>query len=241
MDTTEITSLTRTEATDALKLLESEQKILSLWDQLQELQLERALLEIQPTIPQTSVTSLSSDALEAELEAAEKALLEARTTYMLRNNITTNVLIADPILKSVHEASSANTIERRLLPLIHERDAVVLTHSHLTSKLRTLQHQYTTVEAEIMKLNSENQLLASQLFKLTDALKDQTVEELDDPQLTAELEGLDEAVKKARRRWRVMKSLVAGIVVGSGVEWSRRPELLELVLDDEDEGRAEAV
>jgi len=224
----------KTEATDAFKLSDAEREALLLWDQSQELQLERTLLEIQSGL---SVASLSSKDVEAELVTAEKAFLEARTTYMLRNNITTNVLIADPILKSVHEASSANSIERRLLPLIHERDAVVLAHSHLSSKLRALRHQYSGLEAEIMKLNGENQALASQLLKLTDALKDQTVEELDDPRLTAELEGLDETIKKARRRWRVMKSLVAGVVVGSGVEWSRRPELLELVLDDEDEGR----
>jgi predicted RNase H-like nuclease (RuvC/YqgF family) len=136
----------------------------------------------------------------------------------------------------VHEASSANAIERRLLPLIHERDAVALTHSHLSTKLHSLRHKYSTLEAEIAKLNDENKVLAAQLFEIADSLKDQTVEELDDPRLRAELEGLDEEIKKAKRRWRIMKSLVAGIVVGSGVEWSRRPELLELVLDNEDDG-----
>lgn len=232
----DISNLTHAPATDAFRLSEKEQKILSLWDQSQELRLERALLEVQPSISHAEVSRLSPDELNEKIEAAEQALLEARTTYMLRNNITRNVLVADPILKSIHEASSANAVERRLLPLIHERDAVSLTHSHLSTKLHSLQHKYSKLEAEIAELNAENKTLAAQLFEITDSLKDQTVEELDDPRLRAELEGLDQEIKKAKRRWRIMKSLVAGIVVGSGVEWSRRPELLELVLDSEDDG-----
>lgn len=236
MENNELDKLTQTPATDAFKLSEMEQKILSLWDQLQEQHLERALLVAQPSIPPSTVSTIPQDSLAAEKEAAEKALVEARTTYMLKNKITTNVLIADPILKSVHEASSATAIERRLLPLIHERDTVSLVHSHLTNQLHDKQHKFSLLEDQIAKLNAENQALAAQLFELTDAMKDQTVEELDDPSLKAELEGLDDEIKKARKRWRQMKCLVKGIIVGSGVQWARRPELLEVVLDDEGGG-----
>jgi regulator of replication initiation timing len=225
-------NITRTDSTDALRLSQKEQEVLSLWDQLEEQRLERALLTAQPP----SVSEAPQESLAAEVEVAEQALLEARTTYMLKNKITTNAIIADPILKSVHQAASATAIERRLLPLIQERDAVSLVHSHLSQQLRDLQHKFSQLEDQIAKLNGENQALAAELFQLTDALKDQTVEELDDPRLIAELDSLDEDIKRAKRRWRVMKSLVKGIIVGSGVEWARRPELLEVVLDDEGDG-----
>ena len=84
-------------------------------------------------------------------------------------------------------------------------------------------------------MNEENRVLAATLMEITDRMKDQTVDELDDTRLTARLEGLDDEIRSSRKRWRVMKSLVKGVVVGSGVEWAKRPDLLEVVLDDEDE------
>jgi predicted transcriptional regulator len=135
----------------------------------------------------------------------------------------------------VHDAATATTLERRLAPLIHERDVLALTDSYLRSKLAGLQQRFVELEAEVMKLNEENRVLAATLVEITDRMKDQTVDELDDTRLTARLEGLDDEIRSSRRRWRVMKSLVKGVVVGSGVEWAKRPDLLEVVLDDEDE------
>ena len=227
-----IANLTQTPSTDAFTFSDTEQTIISLWDQLQELQLERVLLQVQPTI---AIPTLSPSNLEADLLAAEQSLLEARATHLLQQKTTTNVLIADPILKAVHEAAATTSLERRLVPLIHERDVLALTDSHLGSRLAGLQHRFAALEAEVVKVNEENRALAATLVDITDRMKDQTVEELDDARLRARLEGLDEEIRSARRRWRIMKSLVKGIVVGSGAEWAKRPDLLEVVLDDEDE------
>ena len=135
----------------------------------------------------------------------------------------------------MHDAATVTALERRLVPLIHERDVLALTDSHLSSKLASLQQRFATLEAEVVKLNEENRVLAGTLVEITDRMKGQTVDELDDARLTARLEGLDDEIGSARRRWRVMKSLVKGVVVGSGVEWAKRPDLLEVALDDEDE------
>jgi hypothetical protein len=227
-----ISAFIHTPSTDGFGFSETEQTILSLWDQLQELELECALLQVQPTI---TIPTPTTPNLAPELAAAEQALLEARTTYTLQQKTTTNVLIADPILKAVHDATAATTLDRRLLPLIHERDILALTDSHLSSKLAGLQQRFVTLEAEVVKLNEENRALAATLVEMADRMKDQTVDELDDARLTEQLEGLDDEIRKAKKRWRVMKSLVKGVVVGSGVEWAKRPDLLEVVLDDEDE------
>jgi hypothetical protein len=232
MEHSPISTLTQTPSTDAFTFSETEQTILSLWDQLQELQLERALLQVQPDI---DIPAPTTPNLKPELAAAEQALLEARTTHTLQQKTTTNVLIADPILKAVHDAATATALERRLAPLIHERDVLALTDSYLSSKLAGLQQRFVELEAEVVKLNEENRVVAATLVEITDRMKDQTVEELDDTRLTARLEELDDEIRSSRRRWRIMKSLVKGVVVGSGVEWAKRPDLLEVVLDDEDE------
>jgi len=37
----------------------------------------------------------------------------------------------------------------------------------------------------------------------------------------------------AKKRWRIMKSVVAAIIAGSGVDWARNNDLRNLVLDEE--------
>ena len=57
---------------------------------------------------------------------------------------------------------------------------------------------------------------------------------LQNPQLRSRLEQLDEEAATARTRWRIIKSVVAGVVVGSGIDWAADETLLKLVIDDED-------
>ena len=56
-----------------------------------------------------------------------------------------------------------------------------------------------------------------------------------DPKLREGLEELEASAKASRQRWRVLKSLVSGVVVGSGADWARDEELRDMVLDSEDE------
>ena len=51
----------------------------------------------------------------------------------------------------------------------------------------------------------------------------------------ARLTGTEDEVKVAREKRRILKSVLASIIAGSGVDWTREEDLTNLVLDDEDE------
>lgn len=55
---------------------------------------------------------LSDDEVAQQLIAAEREAMEARASYLLRNKITDQVLITDPVIKAVHGGSSASYEER---------------------------------------------------------------------------------------------------------------------------------
>ncbi len=50
-------------------------------------------------------------------------------------------------------------------------------------------------------------------------------------------EKLEGDVSNARKEWRIWKSVVGGIIAGSGVDWAADAKLLEVVMDEEDEIR----
>lgn len=113
---------------DAIPFYEIEGQILGLWDQLNELRLEKALLEAQNSQPLgkdvrlgpkaladpllTVQQSLTDEELESQVKIAEKECLEARATYSLKQSVVEDVLIVDPILKAVHAGLKATPTER---------------------------------------------------------------------------------------------------------------------------------
>ncbi|KAF2429177.1 hypothetical protein EJ08DRAFT_718413 [Tothia fuscella] len=227
----DFSDLLQTPANDALGLTKEEQSILKLWDQEEEVRLEIHLLEAQKSY----LSRLSPSELQDHITAAERALLEARTSYILRNRIITNVLIADPILQAVHPGSTATELETRLLPLINERDVLAMVHNTLCTQLHDQRNRLASLERENKNAIAENKSLAGKMVRLAKGLKSEKVEEVKDAKLRAQLEKLDEEVRKNRREWRVLKSLAGSIVTGSGVNWAKDPKLLELVMDEEDE------
>lgn len=58
------------------------------------------------------VLSLSDDDLQEQLTAAEREAMEAKAEYELRNRITHNVLVTDPVLKAVHGADGTRFAEK---------------------------------------------------------------------------------------------------------------------------------
>jgi hypothetical protein len=136
------------------------------------------------------------------------------------------------LLKAVHAAPSATP---GLLPAITDRDILSMLHADLSSKLSAAHARTTAAEREIVSVNTQNQKLARAMVELAEHLKEESTEAIEDAAMRAKLEELDKQVSAARREWRTVKSLVAGIVAGSGVDWTGDPKLLELVIDDEDE------
>ena len=99
---------------DALPFYEAEGRLLALWDQLNELNLEIALLEAQTNPPADALEppNLNGETLITTLKEVEKECLEARVAYTLKQSVVESVLETHPILKAVHAGSNAKPTER---------------------------------------------------------------------------------------------------------------------------------
>ena len=116
------------ESGDAIPFYELEGHILELWDHLNDLMLEKALLEAQNALPpgdyfhqapkalayflSTAQPPLTDEELASQVTIAEKVCLEARSTYSLRQSVVEDILIIDPMLKAVHSGVKATPTER---------------------------------------------------------------------------------------------------------------------------------
>jgi hypothetical protein len=116
--------VTETEVDSSPLMTEQEKRILEVYDRLEELQLEIALLRARGILSK----GMHSDhiycyvflpfidepveATEEDIKLAEQDLLKAKALYQVRTNIVENVLVANPILKAVHAGSNASIIEQ---------------------------------------------------------------------------------------------------------------------------------
>ncbi|KAI8630564.1 centromere protein H (CENP-H)-domain-containing protein [Xylariaceae sp. FL1651] len=218
-----------TEAPTPLLLSNTERRVLELYDKLQQLQLEIALLNAQKDyVPDTTS--------ERTIEAAQKELLDSRARYMLRNEVVTSVLSANPILQAVHNGTKASPVERDLLPLLTTRDSTSSTLATQNTELHTLLTELTDVESRSLRLTRENVALAGRLLDLAKQTEQGKAEAFaEDSEHAAEIAELQAEVKAGRQRWRVLKGTASAIVAGSGVDWARDAELREIVLDPAEE------
>ena len=118
----EFASYANDDPSDTLLFYEAEGRLLSLWDQLNELKLEISLLEAQSNSPSPlpppphsedeAPNPHSEETLTAALKTAEKECLEARAAYTLKQSAIEDVLVTAPILKAVHSGSKATATER---------------------------------------------------------------------------------------------------------------------------------
>ncbi|CAG8973291.1 hypothetical protein HYALB_00000053 [Hymenoscyphus albidus] len=209
---------------------EQEQRVLDLYDRMEELQLEIALLKSQGTLSQGS--DEPDEVSEEDIKSAQQELLNAKTAYQLRNNIVESVLIANPILKAVHSGSNATIAEQDLLPLLEQRDQLSVALTALTAKVLSSKNELLKVETEHIRTARENVELTGKMVALA---KDANTHKRDDipRKAQAQLNELDAQVKSSRQKWRIMKGTASGTIVGSGIDWARDPDLLEIVLDDD--------
>jgi hypothetical protein len=128
-DTNDHVDLLQTNHSDAFAFSKSERLVLQLYDQLRELELEQSLLQAQQSslLPPcdlllirliffaahvTDISGLSSHELQAQLTVAQREAMEAKAEYELRNKITHNVLVMDPVLKAVHGGERTGQSEK---------------------------------------------------------------------------------------------------------------------------------
>jgi len=99
--------------------------------------------------------------------------------------------------------------------------------------LRQINARTDKIDVEHSRVVEKNRGLAPTVISLArevKAAKDDAVGQLG---IKEELEEATEDAVEAKRRWRIMKSVVAAAVVGSGIDWASEEGLRELVLDDE--------
>jgi hypothetical protein len=199
-------------------------------------------------------SGIYEDSSEQDEEIARKELLEARAKYMLRNNVVEVVMTANPILKAVHDGTDASAVERQvarsptdfkhdelmdfssdLLPYVERRDEAAISVAKHASNMSHLRDAMSKVQGETLRVSRKNVTLAAQVFELADEMKRKKSGRPDDPLVQEEIEKLERAVKTSGQRWRVIKGVASGVVVGSGINWARDDALCEIVLDPEDE------
>ncbi|MCJ1385642.1 hypothetical protein MMC17_008765 [Xylographa soralifera] len=196
---------------------------------------------------------LSKESAESQLKALERECLQARSAYLLKNSVIEDTLLVAPLLQAIHGSANTNSLDRlrttirlaiarayanlstRLLqPLVADRDIVSMAHTNLSAMCQTVMDTLTLTETQSIAILRKNQQLTTDLLGLTDQLEAQVFDKTDNPELRHTLDELQDDAKEARRRWRIMKSLVSAIIAGSGVDWAHDESLRDLVLDDED-------
>ncbi|KAL4739682.1 centromere protein H (CENP-H)-domain-containing protein [Aspergillus similis] len=207
---------------DTLSFSDKEALIIQLYHQIQELELEKALLEQE-------LESISANNAE-ELVTAERELLDARATYTVRKKAVSTVLITDPILKAVH-FKGTSPAERGLFRLVNRRDVLSLALENFTEAQASTLKKLSSLEVENLQLHRQNKELARELLELTDD-EESWREQLDDPELKQQLEQLEAEHKQSKAKWEIMKSVASAIIVGSGVDWAENEDLTALVLDE---------
>lgn len=191
---------------------------------------------LQTALTKSMDSSSSSPSSSGDVEAAQKQLLEARASYVLRNEVVDSVLTVNPVLKAVHQATQASPIERDLLPAIEQRDAVSQYVAREASARRAVRDESATTAAECRQLEQQNVQLAAQVRELAAAVaatEHTAAAAEDDAEAASELAQLEAGVKTSRQRWKLIKGAASAIVVGSGVDWTREAALCDVVLDPE--------
>ncbi|OAQ72270.1 centromere protein Cenp-H [Pochonia chlamydosporia 170] len=210
-----------------LPLSEDEQRVLDLYDQLQQMRLEIAIINAQstyqPTTPRNDDASIS--------EETQRDLLEARANFRLRNDVVESVMTANPILKAVHNGTNASPAERDLLPLIEQRDQSAIDVAKHATDAAFIRSDLTEVQSDTARVIRKNVALTATLFELAEEVKQKQASRLDDEETQEEIRRLEGVMKASRQRWRVIKGVASGVVAGSGVDWARDAKLREVVLD----------
>ncbi|CRK11164.1 hypothetical protein HYQ45_005776 [Verticillium longisporum] len=220
-----------------LRLSPDEQQVLTLYDQLGDLELKVALLKAQTAyIPDTAPEA------EASLEAAQSAASAAKATYLLRNTITDAVLTANPTLQAVHSSTRATPIESDLLPSVRARDAASATLARNATSLRDTLDALAATRAGALAAGRRNAELAQEVLRLAEEAARRRGGGSgpkgsggEDDEARRETQLLRAGLKASRQKWKVMKGTASAIVVGSGVDWVGDEGLRWMVLDPEGE------
>jgi len=119
--------------------------------------------------------------------------------------------------------------------LIDRRDTLGIAHTNLSSTMQSLVKETVMLEADNIRTMTRNRALVTTLLDLNENGQDLRNQVLQDSGARAQLDRLEGETATAKNRWRIMKSVVGAILVGSGMDWARDDSLRDLVLADEHE------
>ena len=105
----------------------------------------------------------------------------------------------------------------------------------MVSTSQSLLRETTSAEADNLKSLQRNRTLTATLQDLSTNFHDQQHKAVGASGLSAQLEQAREETAVAKKRHRIMKSVLAAVIAGSGVDWARNDSLRDLILDEEDD------
>ncbi|KAH6719083.1 centromere protein H (CENP-H)-domain-containing protein [Leptodontidium sp. MPI-SDFR-AT-0119] len=210
-------------------MTEDEKRILDVYDRLEELQLEIALLKAQGVLSRDEPTEASDE----DIAAAEQELLKAKSLYLVRGNVIENSMIANPLLRAVHGSNAATVVEQDLLPLVEKREQRSFTHTKLATQVRSAEDQLIEAQKENVKIARKNAELAAKMLALADEANVQRKEDIEDFKLRRQLDELEGEMKLSRQKWRIMKETASATIAGSGVDWISDLKLRGIVMGDD--------
>lgn len=111
----------------------------------------------------------------------------------------------------------------------------MMVQNTLVSKKIAASMALAETEQANITASKKNKELAARVFELTKELKAPNHEDIMDAKHLEQLRALEEQMREERKRWRVLKNVVANVIVGSGIDWSESDKLRDLVMDDEEE------
>lgn len=120
-----------------------------------------------------------------------------------------------------------------LLPFIERRDEASVSVARQASQTNEVWKALTTAQSDTLRKSRENVTLAAELFELADQAKLKKRVPPNNSKMMEEQKRLEAEVKASKQKWRVMKGVAGGIIVGSGVDWVQDDELRDVVLDPE--------
>ncbi|KAK4449375.1 centromere protein H (CENP-H)-domain-containing protein [Podospora aff. communis PSN243] len=208
-----------------------EMRALELYDRLRELQLQLALLRArQEHVPGSSLEGGSSQRGDLQPQ-----LLAAKAAFSLRNAVIDNVVIVEPTLRAVHNATHASPVERDLLPHIQRRELANIEEAKHHRAVQEVTKSLDELELEGCRASHRNGALAAELLQLAENNRSPVTEASYGGKFAGEITTLEQEIKMSRKKWKLMKGAASGIVGGSGIDWVRDERLRGIVLDSAEE------
>ena len=168
-----------------------------------------------------------------DLDLAQKECLEARAEYVLRESVIADAIVAGPILNAIHAGTNATATERTLRPLLDRRDILQVASTNLASSLQSIRGETSQLAANTIAAMDRNRSLAAAVSGLAEKIKVQNEAVRRQPELHKRVEEVRIEAATAQDQWGIMKSVVAAVVAGSGIDWAQDDALRDLVLEND--------